>query len=77
MGVYAIMADTAVLAWFGSALINVDFAVFSFESSWAIASVIIDQISAQTAILTWFWFALVNVSFAIVSGESSGACACV
>jgi hypothetical protein len=59
------------------ALINVDFAVLSFESSGALAEVVVDSVHADTAVLTWLGSALVNVDFAVESRVSSSALAFV
>jgi hypothetical protein len=58
------------LAWLEGALVDVGFTVFSFESFWAFAGVIVDSIVAMSAILTWHRLALIDVMFAIRSVES-------
>lgn len=49
------------------AFVNVDFAILSFKSSWALALVFVDEIDADATILTWFWCALINVGVAVRS----------
>jgi hypothetical protein len=49
----AINASASVLAWFGSALINVDFTVFTLETGLAFAYIRGDQIVADSTVLTY------------------------
>jgi hypothetical protein len=61
------------LSAFDNALVDVDFAVFAFESSWACAGVGVLAISACAAVLARRSCALVKVGFAVLADESRAA----
>jgi hypothetical protein len=56
-----------VLARISSAFVDVGFAIYTAESSWAFASVHVDAVNTDTFVLARLRCTLINVGFTIVS----------
>jgi hypothetical protein len=71
------MAGGTILTWLWCTLVNVDFAIASFVSSSALASVVGHAVNTCSSMLARIIGAIVNIDFAIHSCVSLGAFASV